>query len=63
MEVVVLLIVALWFSPGAPDVLQSLRAPSLEACEAVKAEIIADATARGHKADVRCVVLKAGALA
>lgn len=56
----VLLIFAVWFTPGLPDVTRAYPLDTLEACEVAKAEVVAKAAEQGHKVDARCIVLKPG---
>lgn len=56
----VLLVFAVWFSPGAPDLVRAQAVPSVAVCQEAKAKLVAEAAAHGHQIDVRCLELKMG---
>lgn len=54
----ILLVFAVWFTPGDPDVVRAFPQNSLAGCEVARAAIIAYAAAHAHEVDARCIVLK-----
>lgn len=55
----VLIVFAIWLHTGN-YVVHAEVAPSLEACEAAKAELTKQAAAHNDHPDIRCIVLKEG---
>lgn len=56
----ILLVFAVWFSPGDPDVVRAFAQPDIATCEQAKTALVEEAAKHGHKIDARCITLKAG---